>query len=209
MADAPKTVLIDILVYDGNDELDVIGPFETLKSAEGLGVPFKTRLVGAVSAAPIACHFGIVLTPEKVIVPGEADIVVVPGGGWGARSPVGTWGEYSKGVIPDLLRRMAALDESARPIFTSVCTGAMLLAQADIIHAKSRATTHHTAWTDLVERSGATLVKERFVDDGNLITAGGVTSGIDLALYLVERFHSKEVSQKLAERLEYPNVPKV
>jgi transcriptional regulator GlxA family with amidase domain len=66
-----------------------------------------------------------------------------------------------------------------------VCTGTMLLAHAGVV-CDRRAGTHHTAWEDLAA-SGARQVKDRIVDDGDLITSGGVTGGIDLALWLIER----------------------
>jgi len=65
-----------------------------------------------------------------------------------------------------------------------------------------RATTHHNAWEDL-GAAGATLVRERVVDDGDRVTAGGVTSGIDLALHLVERFAGKQTADLIADNLEY------
>ena len=83
----------------------------------------------------------------------------------------------------------------------SVCTGAMLLAHAGVIGTR-RAGTHHSAWDDLAA-TGATVVRDRVVDDGELITAGGVTSGIDLALWIVERFGSLRLANGVAEQMEY------
>ncbi|HWO69000.1 MAG TPA: DJ-1/PfpI family protein [Umezawaea sp.] len=89
-----------------------------------------------------------------------------------------------------------------RPGQPRVCTGTMLLAHAGIIGSR-RAATHHTAWDDL-QATGATLVKDRVVDDGDLVTSGGVTSGIDLALWLVEREFGRDLAERTAERMEYP-----
>jgi transcriptional regulator GlxA family with amidase domain len=77
----------------------------------------------------------------------------------------------------------------------------MILASAGVLEGR-RATTHHNAWNDL-EAAGATLVKQRVVDDGDRITAGGITSGIDLGLHLVERFLSVDAANAIAETLEY------
>jgi uncharacterized protein (DUF427 family) len=82
-----------------------------------------------------------------------------------------------------------------------VCTGVMLLARAGVVDERP-ATTHRAAWADLAE-TGARVLGERVVDDGNLVTAGGVTSGIDLALRLVERFAGRAFAEREATRLEY------
>jgi len=95
--------------------------------------------------------------------------------------------------------KLAGAAEQA--VMASVCTGTMLLAHAGIVGTR-RATTHHNAWDDLVA-TGATLVKERVVDDGDLVSAGGVTSGLDLALWLVERFASREQADQVARAMEY------
>jgi transcriptional regulator GlxA family with amidase domain len=91
--------------------------------------------------------------------------------------------------------------ESRGSVLASVCTGAMILASAGALTGR-RATTHHSAWADL-DAAGATLVRERVVDDGDRVTAGGVTSGLDLALHLVERFAGAELAAAIAENLEY------
>jgi transcriptional regulator GlxA family with amidase domain len=83
----------------------------------------------------------------------------------------------------------------------SVCTGAMLLAHAGIIGSR-RATTHHLAWDELAD-TGATVVKDRVVDEGDLITGGGVTCGLDLALWLVERNFGRRLADGIADGIEY------
>jgi len=87
-------------------------------------------------------------------------------------------------------------------VMAGVCTGTMLLAHAGVV-GERRATTHHSALPDLADL-GATVVQDRVVDDGSLVTSGGVTSGIDLALWLVEREFSREVADNVAQRMEYP-----
>jgi transcriptional regulator GlxA family with amidase domain len=87
-------------------------------------------------------------------------------------------------------------------VMAGVCTGTMLLAHAGVIGSR-RAGTHHTAWGDL-RATGATLVKDRVVDDGVLVTSGGVTSGIDLALWLVEREFGHDLAERTGARMEYP-----
>ena len=123
---------------------------------------------------------GLRVIPDAVYEPG-ADLLVVTGGGWVARADQGAWAEVRRG---DWLAAIRAA-QSAGTVFAGVCTGTMLLAHAGVIGAR-RATTHHFAWADLAA-TGATVVPDRVVDDGDLITCGGVTSGLDLALWLVER----------------------
>src|ERR1035437_7875178 len=83
----------------------------------------------------------------------------------------------------------------------SVCTGALLLAHAGVVGAR-RATTHHAARADLAA-SGAEVMEDRVVDDGDLVTSGGVTSGLDPALWLVERFAGRDLADTVARRMEY------
>src|SRR5262249_51353304 len=90
---------------------------------------------------------------------------------------------------------------TAGTILAGVCTGAMLLAAAHLVIGR-HATTHHLALDEL-RAAGATVVDARVVDDGDLITSGGVTSGTDLALWLVERFFGPQVALQIESRLEY------
>jgi transcriptional regulator GlxA family with amidase domain len=83
-----------------------------------------------------------------------------------------------------------------------VCTGTMLLAHAGVVGGR-RAGTHHTAWQDLAA-TGIRLVTDRVVDDGDLVTSGGVTSGLDLALWLVEREFETDLADRITTRMEYP-----
>ena len=101
-------------------------------------------------------------------------------------------GEYQRGHWLTLLEPVAA---TARTIARHDAAG-----HAGVIG--TRRTTHHAAWSELVA-SGAQLVKERVVDDGNLVTSAGVTSGLDLALWLIERECRSEFAPLVDERMEY------
>ena len=188
-------MLIDIIAFDGVDEMDALGPLEVLRSAERAGAAMRTRLVTRTPQPHVTGSFGLRFLPDGTYAPG-ADLVVVPGGSWAARAEVGVWGEAQRGEWLPLLARAA---EDA--VMAGVCSGSMLLARAGVIGYR-RANTHRTAWADLRE-AGATLVADRVVDDGDLITAGGVTSGIDLALWVVERYAGRELADQVAERMEY------
>ena len=191
-------MLIDILVFDGLDEMDAWGPAEVLRSAGKHGADVETRLVTRLPQAVVHGSYGLQFQPDAVWEPGVADILVVPGGGWAAREQVSAWGEVQRGDLLPLLR----LARERTRLLAGVCTGTMLLAHAGLVGSR-RASTHHTAWGDL-EAMGATLVRERVVDDGDLITSGGVTSGIDLALWLLHREIGEDLAGAVADRMEYP-----
>jgi transcriptional regulator GlxA family with amidase domain len=188
-------VRIDIPVYDGIDEMDALGPLEVLRSAERNGADFRTRLVTRTPQPQVTASYGLRFLPDAVYSPG-ADLLVVPGGGWAARASDGAWGEVQRG---DWLPLLA--EASERSAVAGVCSGTMLLAHAGVVGSR-RANTHHTAWDDLAA-TGAQLVTDRVVDDGSLITCGGVSSGIDLALWIVERFAGRELADRTATRMEY------
>lgn len=183
---------IDIAVFDGMDELDAVGPLEVLRRAD-----FDVLLVTREPVDFVTCANGLRIVPDGL--PREAaEILIFPGGGWSARSAAGVRAEVDG-------RRWVPLIESALArgtILASVCTGAMILASAGVL-ANRRATTHHGALDDL-EASGAVVLAQRVVDDGDRITSGGVTSGIDLGLWLVERFAGAQHADRIAQALEYP-----
>jgi len=189
-------VRIDVICYDGFDELDAIGPLEVFRNAERLGAGFTTRLVTRTKVERVTGSHGLRLVPDGVFEPG-GDLVLVPGGSWVARADVGAWGEVQRGDWMPLLAEAAQQGS----VMAAVCTGTMLLAHAGVV-GRRRAGTHHSALDDLAA-TGATVVTDRVVDDGDLVTSGGVTSGIDLALWLVERFSSAEVADAVADVMEY------
>jgi transcriptional regulator GlxA family with amidase domain len=189
-------MLIDLVVYDGVDELDVVGPLEVLRRAGQIGAGFEVRLVVREPAKKVTGAVGLKFRPDAVF-DGTAEIVVVPGGGWAARAKRGAWREAQQG---DLVRLLAgAAGEGV--IMAGVCTGTMLLAHAGVVGSR-RASTHHSARADLAAL-GATVLNDRVVDDGDLVTSGGVTSGIDLGCWLVERFASRDLADAIADALEY------
>jgi transcriptional regulator GlxA family with amidase domain len=181
----------EILIYDGTDELDVFGPFEVLTGA-GLDV----RLVTVEPRDRVVTSGGAQLVPHGVL--GDPDLVLVPGGGWNSRPPAGTWAEARRGTIPAALKARHA----AGGRLGSICTGAMLLATAGVLEGRP-ATTHHSAHADLAA-SGAELIADaRVVDDGDIVSAAGVTSGIDLALWLVERERGTAAAEAQAAEIEH------
>ena len=189
--------IIDIAVYEGFDELDVVGPLEVLRGAAAAGADLTVRLVVRSEPLEVRGAHGLALRADAVYSPG-ADVLVVPGGGWRSRAGAGAWGEAERGDWLPLLREAAA----SGTLMAGVCTGGMLLARAGVVGDRP-ATTHHSARDDLAA-TGARVLDQRVVDDGDLITAGGVTSGIDLGLRLVERLAGREAAEREAARIEYP-----
>lgn len=187
---------IQILLYNGFDELDAIAPFEVLRMAMRHSKDLHVEMVTLDGASEITAQNGLCIQVNaKLDI--SADIVLVPGGGWAARSAQGAWAEAQCGTIPDAL---AHLYKEGKTL-AAVCTGTMLLATAGLLRNRN-ATTHHNAIAELKE-SGAHLQDARVVDDGHILTSGGVTSGIDLALWLVERYYGAQVAIAIQRNLEY------
>jgi transcriptional regulator GlxA family with amidase domain len=198
---------VDVLLYDGFDELDGIGPYEVFDYAmdfagEGDERAGRVRYVTLEARDSVIASHGTRVGVDGVLAdPGSGDapdLLVVPGGGWSARDEeASAWAEAQKGDVP----RALAGHHAAGTRIASVCTGSMLLAEAGVTDGR-RAVTHASAIEELRE-SGAEVVDARVVDDGDLLSAGGVTSGIDLALYVVEREFGAEVADRVATVIEY------
>jgi transcriptional regulator GlxA family with amidase domain len=189
-------VRIQILVFDGFDELDVIGPLEVFRRAEAAGAEVEVELATIARSDEIVSQHGLRIHPDSILSQ-DADLVIVPGGGWIARSPKGAWAEANKGDVPNAI---AKLHSNGKTI-ASVCTGAMLLAKAGLLRGR-RAVTHHRAIAEL-KREGANIAHARVVDGGDLVTSGGVTSGLDLSLWLVKRYFGSKLADSIEEGLEY------
>lgn len=189
---------IDILCFDGVEELDAIGPYEAFGIAAAQGAPFDVSVVTMEPRDRVTAAQGLRFDPDGVLsVAAPPDFVVVPGGGWNDRDSAGAWAEAERGAIPAAL---ADLHDAGTTI-AAVCTGGMLLARAGLLDGR-RAVTHAGALDDLRE-AGAEVVDARYVDDGDVLTAGGITSGLDLALHLVERWCGSVVADDVATELEY------
>jgi transcriptional regulator GlxA family with amidase domain len=187
---------IEIVVFDGMDELDAIVPFEVLTNASHFHQDWDVALVGVGEPGVVVGSHGMRLeVTETLKTPGA---VIVPGGGWGDRAPQGSRQQVNNGHLPQRLKEVAEGCEWV----ASICTGAMLLAAAGITKGRP-ATTHHMAHEDL-RASGADLKAEhRVVDDGNLLTCGGVMSGMDLSLWIVERELGPEIAARVSKEMEY------
>ena len=128
----------------------------------------------------------------------DVELLIVPGGGWNHGGAEGARAQVGRGELP----RAIAARHAAGATVASVCTGAMLLATAGLLEGRP-ATTHHSAFEDL-RAAGATVIEDaRVVDDGDVLTAGGVTCGLDLALWIVERELGAALAAAAAREIEY------
>jgi len=183
------TRTIAFVLYPGLTPLDMIGPLQVLQNLPAADPRYEVTVVGE-RVEPMVSDLPVKLTPEKTF--DEAPnpyIVVVPGG---------TLGTLKAMVDPALREYLLAAAPTAHTV-ASVCTGAMLLAKAGILAGRP-AVTHAAAIDDLRADGADVRPDARVVDDGDVLTAGGVTSGLDLALHLVERLKGAEAAG-LAERL--------
>jgi transcriptional regulator GlxA family with amidase domain len=193
---------IDIIIFDGFDDLDALGPNELLRHAARAGAPFDVSLVQLDGAERVVSGIGTTLVPDRALAE-RPDLVLVPGGGLNDGSPVGVLGEIERGALPAALARLHAEGVTV----ASVCTGAMLLGAAGLLSGRP-ATTNRLA-LDRLRETGAEVIDARVVDDGDILTAGGVTAGLDLALWIVERELGAEFATLLAAGVEYERAGRV
>jgi transcriptional regulator GlxA family with amidase domain len=182
----------EILIYDGFDELDGFGPYEVLTQG-GFDVAFVTH--GTTDR--VIASGGAIVVPHHPLSD-LAELLVIPGGGWTLRRPRGAWAEVQRGVLPPAIAERHAAGVKV----ASVCTGAFLLAAGGLLDGRP-ATTHHDDLDDL-EGMGVRVIRDaRVVDDGDILTAAGVTSGIDLALWLVEQEKGRAAADAVAAEIEH------
>lgn len=181
---------IAIPLYDGVTALDAIGPYEVLSRVPGATVTFV-----AVQRGPLRSDNGMLalVADRRLDELPEPEVVVVPGGP-AARLML-------DGPLLGWIRRAHTTSEWT----TSVCTGSLLLGAAGVLEGLE-ATSH---WTELetLRRFGATPVERRVVEQGKVVTAAGVSSGIDMALTLAARLASDEVAMAIQLVIEYDPQP--
>jgi transcriptional regulator GlxA family with amidase domain len=182
---------VAILIFEKLTALDAIGPYEVLRSVPGWEVKFVGPEKGPVrtdsGALGLSADFGL----DEV---GEADVVLVPGG------------EGNRPLMQDeaVLSWLRRIDEGTTWT-TSVCTGSLVLGAAGLL--EGRRATSHWAFLGQLGELGAEPVGGRFVQDGKLLTAAGVSAGIDMALYLVGQEVGPEVAQAIQLGIEYDPRP--
>jgi len=197
MSMTPRKRTVAILIFDDVELLDFAGPFEVFSSVRNLtGDHERLMDVFAVaeSLTPVRCRNGLVVQPERTIdkCP-PVDVLVIPGG-------AGVRPALERSNLVEWVRTRAQEVE----LTVSVCTGSFLLAQAGLLSGRP-ATTHWERINEMRERfPDVEIVEdERWVDTGEIITAAGVSAGIDVALHVVRRLYGADVARATALGIEY------
>jgi transcriptional regulator GlxA family with amidase domain len=190
---------IAIFLFDGAEELDWAGPWEVLSAwARRWPDDGVTAFTVAESTdRPVACAKGLrVLADHTWADAPPVDVLLVPGGD-------------TRAVTADerVLARVRDL-ASADKLVTSVCTGAFVLQAAGLLEGRP-ATTHWGSIDGLRDLGVDVRPDDRFVDAGAVVTAAGVSAGIDMALHLVARLHSRERAQEVRRYIQYDPEPPV
>jgi len=186
---------IAFVLFPDFEELDYAGPYEVLGTAARY-VDTEWRVFTVAAGRTTRGTNGMRVEADFLFDDAPAaDLIVVPGG-------FGTRPGMSDAALVGYIKRAG---EGARYV-TSVCTGAMLLQRAGFLDGR-RAATHWAARRELAELGGVEIVEERWVQDGNVITAAGVSAGIDMALYLVGLLKSPDEARKVQRIMEYEPAP--
>jgi transcriptional regulator GlxA family with amidase domain len=194
-------MIVAIVLFDGAEELDWAGPWEVLAAwadrwpDDGVEVYTVAETTG-----PVTCAKGLRVLADRTWEDAPRPDVVVWPGGMGTRAQLGDL------EIRSRVRSLAA----GGALMTSVCTGSLVLADAGLLDGR-RATTHWGSLELLGTLGEAIRVDDtaRFVDEGDVITAAGVSAGIDMALHLVARLHSPERAREVRRYIQYDPEPPV
>jgi cyclohexyl-isocyanide hydratase len=179
-----------ILAFPDVQQLDLTGPYETFAAAKESQVYLIWK-----DRQPLTASTGLVLTPTMTFEEcPPLDVLCVPGGN-------GVTPLLEDAVVIDFLRKQAAQVR----YLTSVCTGALLLGAARLLEGR-KATTHWNAH-DLLARFGAVPTEGRIVQDGNLITAGGITSGIDFGFAVIAELFGRDEAETIQLVMEHAPEP--
>jgi transcriptional regulator GlxA family with amidase domain len=192
---------IGILLFGDFEELDAVGPWEVL-SFWSHHFPEDAWQVTSLSrdGLPVTAAKGLVVHPEhsyETVPP--MDVLIYPGG-------QGTRPQLDDEAQLEWVRRQRA----EVPLMTSVCTGSLVYARAGLL--AGRPATTHWGSLDLLHELDPTIEvrpDDRFVDDGDVVTAAGVSAGIDMALHLVARLHSVERARQVRRGIQYDPQPPV
>ncbi|MFJ3486246.1 DJ-1/PfpI family protein [Pseudomonas sp. NPDC090202] len=184
------TLHIGLLVFPKVQQLDLTGPYDIFASLPGVTVHLVWKHLD-----PLQASTGLALVPTTTFADcPDLDVICVPGG-------VGIDALLEDAETLAFIRKQA---ENAQYV-TSVCTGALVLGAAGLLKGK-KATTHWASH-ELLAKFGAIPVQARVVRDGNLMTGGGVTAGIDFALTLIGELFDADTSQTIQLQLEYAPAP--
>ena len=194
---------IGIVVFDGAEELDFVGPWEVFTASAALRAEAEVDgsnddrvVLVAESSAPVRCAKGLRVLPDLTFADVTAlDVVVVPGGR-------GTRREVENPLLLGWLRTVDATTTWT----TSVCTGSFLLHASKVAEGRRLAT--HWGSEDRLAALGVDVVREaRFVRDGKVVSSQGVSAGIDMALWVVGQLHSPAHARRVQRYIQYDPAP--
>jgi putative intracellular protease/amidase len=177
-------------IYAGLTQLDFTGPYEVLSR-----LPGARAIVASVKGGLVESETGLTFVTEKLADIASCDLICVPGGPGQTEAALGD---------PAYMAEVRRLGAGAKWL-TSVCSGSLILGAAGLI--RDRRAACHWAWLDLLPMFGAVPADERVVRDGNLITGGGVTAGIDFALTVAAEIAGPKTAQAIQLMLQYAPEP--
>ena len=193
--------IVAILLFDEIEVLDFAGPFEVFAVTDELS---NHQLFRVVTVAPeqraIRARNGLSVNPDHALADcPRPDILIVPGG-------FGTRALLNNQPVLDWIKAIHTTAE----IVASVCTGSIVLGRAGLLDGL-KATTHHECFELLRTHAPRTTIVEtdRFLDNGRILTAAGISAGIDMSLHLVARLHGAAVAEKTARYMEYHPAGKI
>lgn len=193
-----RPLRVQVLMFDGIEELDFIAPHDVLNIARNAArSPLVIDYVTTGRPRTITAGGGTKIDVDKRWSPRNADLLIVPGSGFTGPDRPGVELEINKGDLP---RKIAAAPRDGL-VIASVCTGALLLGAAGL--TRGRPCTTHNMVKSKLAATGGIVTDDRVVDDGDLVTCGGITSGIDLGLHLIRREFGADAAQLVTRVLEY------
>ena len=196
---------IQIVFFDGFDMLDALAPYEVFSFAsEVTGGRISVKLVTAEDHDLIPSGItGLEMRAHGKLDLNEDGVIVLPGaaGSVDENSPDSLFARVTKAAQGLLGKRMIEAFSKDTLTIATVCGGSMLLSFLGLLKGRN-ATTHHMG-LDIIKQNGANVIPARVVDDGKLISAGAVTSGLDLAIYLVEKLCGTDAALAVEQMFEY------
>jgi transcriptional regulator GlxA family with amidase domain len=189
-------VSVGVMVFEDAEELDFVGPWEVFAAAAKLNQKDRVVMIGE-RAGELRCAKGMIVRPQVTFASAPPlDVLVIPGGD----------GRRAQQKNPIALEWIRSVGARARWV-TSVCTGAFLLADAGFLAGK-RATTHWSRIDEFKARGDVEVVERtRFVRQGNVVTAAGVSAGIDMSLFVVGQLHGPQFAREVQRYIEYDPAP--
>ncbi|MEL6867114.1 MAG: DJ-1/PfpI family protein [Bacteroidota bacterium] len=183
---------IVIYIYNGMTMLDAIGPYEILRNVKGTKIQFVSKEKGEITADSHFIHINSKYGIDEV---SKADVLIIPG------STIAFVREMKDKKVLDWIRKM---DQTTQRT-VSVCTGSMILAATGLL--KGKKATSHWKPINLLSEFEVEPVRERIVDEGKYITAAGVSSGMDMAIYLINQLKGEKVAKAAQLAIEYDPKP--